>query len=259
MRPEHNVKLSGFGLANLDPRVKIFLLFGLTTSALIARSPYTLIALLGITALILLAGGVAPGMFWARLRWLFGLVLMLFLIQCLFNRRGEPVLVLSGITIVTEAGFRTAVLVCLRLLVIILGAMVMLTGESRDYLLALTQWHVPYEIAFMTLIALRFIPMLRDEAQNVLCAAQMRGMRLKKTSPAHRARVYISVALPVVAGAIHRAEQLSIAMEARGFRAFPQRTSMRYLRMRVADWVYAAIFCAALAAVFSMRFYLGGV
>ena len=235
---------------SFDARIKIFLLFGLTTSALVARSPYVLAALLGIAAVALLATGVAPGLVWAKLRGLFGLVLAIFLLQCLFNRGGEPLLVLSGITVVTDAGFRAAVLVGLRLLVIMIGAMVMLSGESRDYLLALTQWRVPYEIAFMALIAMRFIPMLREEAQSVLCAAQMRGMRLKKTGPAHRARVYISVALPVAAGAVRRAEQLSIAMEARGFRAFPQRTSMRRLRMRAPDWVCAAVFCAALAAVF---------
>ena len=237
-------------LAFLDPRIKILLLAGLTTSALIASRPYALAALLGITMLMLLFGGVGLGMILTKLRGLLGLVLMLFLLQCLFNRTGEPALVLSGFTVVTAEGFHAAVLVSLRLLIIILGALIMLSGDSRDYLLALIQWRVPYEIAFMALIAMRFIPMLREEAQSVLHAAQMRGLRLKKTGLRHRAGAYVSIALPVVAGAVHRAEQLSIAMEARGFRAFPMRTNMRSLSIRVADLVYAAVFCAALAAVF---------
>jgi len=236
-------------LSLLDPRVKLFLLICLSTAALFLPVPAALIALLVLTLLIMLAGGVKPSAIWAKLRGLFGLVAMLFLLQCLFNRSGEPFLTLSGVTLVTDSGFNTAVFVCLRLLIVIVSALLVALGDTRDYLLAFTQFKIPYDIAFMVLAALRFLPMLREEAQDVLCAAQMRGLRLKKTGLKGRAVAYISIVLPVVAGAIRRAEQLSIAMEARGFRAFPGRTSMRSLRMRPADWVYLVVFCAALALV----------
>jgi energy-coupling factor transport system permease protein len=174
---------------------------------------------------------------------------MLFFIQCIFSQSGEPMLTVAGLTIVTDAGFMIALLVCLRLLIIVESALIVLEGEPRDYLLALTQWKIPYEIAFMALAALRFLPMLREEAQDVLCAAQMRGLRIKKTSLKNQAGAYISIMLPVIAGAIQRAEQMSIAMEARAFRAYPRRTSMRRLQFRTTDWVYAALFCLALATV----------
>jgi len=177
---------------------------------------------------------------------------MLFVLQCLFNRNGEPLLVLSGFTLVTEPGFQVAVVVCLRLLIVMISALVVAVGESRDYLLALTQCRIPYEISFMVLAALRFLPMLREEARDVLCAAQMRGLKLKKTGLAKQAGAYISIVLPVVAGAIRRAEQLSIAMEARGFRAHPHRTSMRRLKMQPSDWIFSAAFCIVLAAVLSL-------
>jgi len=237
-------------IAHADPRVKLFFLAGLSTAALIMRQPFSLVALLVVAVLILLAAGVGPGAIWKKLRGLFGLVGMLFLLQCLFNRSGEPLLLLYGKTIVTDMGLRTALVVCLRLLVVILSALVVAVGQARDYLLALTQCRVPYEIAFMVLAALRFLPMLREEARDVLCAAQLRGLKLKKTSLKNQAGAYISIVVPVVAGAIRRAEQLSIAMEARGFRAFSKRTSMRRLRMRLADWIYMAVFCAVLSAIF---------
>jgi len=227
----------------------LLLLIGLSTTALVLRLPAALIALLFLTLLVLLAGRVKPGVIWVKLRGLFGLIVMLFLLQCLFNRSGAPLLMLSGVTLVTDSGFDTAVLVSLRLLIVICSALVVASGDTRDYLLAFTECKVPYDIAFMVLAALRFLPMLREEAHDVMCAAQMRGLRLKKTGLRGRASAYISVVIPVVAGAIRRAEQLSIAMEARGFRAFPKRTSMRSLRMRPADWVYLAVFCIALAAV----------
>ena len=243
-------------LATVDPRVKLFLLIGLSTSALVSQQPSALSMLLATTLLILLLGGVKPVLLWVKLRYLFGLVAMLFLLQCVFNRSGEPLLSVYGSTIVTDSGFQTALLVCLRLLIVILSALVASIGDTRDYLLALTQCKVPYDIAFMVLAALRFLPMLQEEAKDVLCAAQMRGMRTKKTSLKNQSLAYIRIVLPVVAGAIHRAEQLSVAMEARGYRAFPRRTSMRRLCMKLADWVYLAAFCAALAAIFVTSWHL---
>ena len=242
-------------LTLLDPRVKLLLLIGLSTAALATRKLSALLALLFLVGLILLAVRISISVIWVKLRGLFGLITAIFVLQCLFHRNGNPLLSVSGLTLVTDLGFQTAVLVSLRLLIIILSALVVISGEARDYLLSLTSLKVPYEIAFMVLAAMRFLPMLRREAQDVLFAAQMRGLRLNKTGLKRQAGAYISIALPVVASAVQRAEHLSIAMEARGFRAFHQRTNMRRLRMRVADWAYALVFCAAIATilVFSSR------
>ena len=236
-------------LTLLDPRVKLFLLVGLSSSALAARSLAALPALLFLVGFILIAGRISIRLIWVKLRGLFGLIAALFLLQCLFQRNGNPMLSVSGFTFVTDLGFQAAVFVSLRLLVIALSALVVICGEVRDYLLSLTSLKVPYEIAFMVLAAMRFLPMLRREAQDVLFAAQMRGLKLKKTGLKRQAGAYISIALPIVASAVQRAELLSIAMEARGFRAFPQRTSMRRLRMRGADWAYSLVFCAAITAI----------
>jgi energy-coupling factor transport system permease protein len=157
--------------------------------------------------------------------------------------------VIQDFTLATRGGLETGVVVSLRLYIILLTALVILTGEPRDYILAMTQSGIPYEIAFMSLAALRFIPMLREEAQDVLCAVQMRGTQLKKSGLKHKAKVYISVMIPIIAGAIHRSEQLSIAMEARGFRAYPKRASMRRLRFHTKDMIYLAAFAVVLSVI----------
>ena len=237
-------------LMRLDPRVKLFLLAGLSSASLAVRAFAALPALLVLVLLILLAGGVKPGEIWTKLRGLFGLIAALFLLQCVFNRNGDPLFAAFGITLVTDMGFHTAVFVSLRLLIILLSALIVAVGEARDYLLSLTTLKIPYEIAFMVLAALRFLPMLREEASDVLNAAQLRGLRVKNAGLKQQANAYLSIVIPVVAGAIHRAEHLSIAMESRGFRAFSKRTNMRFLRMRASDWIYFAAFCAAVTAVF---------
>ncbi|MCL2126281.1 MAG: energy-coupling factor transporter transmembrane protein EcfT [Oscillospiraceae bacterium] len=236
-------------LARLDPRVKLLILAGLSTAALVSRSYTTLLALLAISLIILLAGSIAPITIWMKLRGLFSLIVALFVLQCLFNRSGEPLLAFTKFTLITQAGFKTAAAISLRLLVILLAALIVTTGEARDYLLSLTTMKVPYEVAFMVLTALRFLPMMREEAQDVLCAAQLRGLQIKKAGLKRQVGAYSKIIIPIVAGAVRRAEDFSIAMEARGFRAHPQRTTMRKLRMRASDWLYLAVFCAIISSI----------
>ena len=241
-------------LEYLDPRVKLLLMIVYSTAALAVQSPVALLTLLSLSLITILAGRVSLKDVWMKLRALFGLIATLFLLQCLFDRGGEPLLVISELKVVTVSGFQTAVLVNLRLLIIILSALIVATGETRDYLLAMNQLKVPYEIAFMVLAALRFLPMLREEARDILSAAQMRGLRIKKAGLKAQTGAYISLVIPVVAGAIRRAEQLSIAMEARSFRALPKRTSMRRLRMRPHDWAYLAVFCLIVSVLLIIVF-----
>lgn len=236
-------------LSLLDARVKLVMLFLLSTASVAASRPAMLLAVLGLTIAIILAGGADLKRGFGAIRGMLGLICLLFVAQCIFNRRGAALLTIGPLAIITREGLRTAVLVTLRLFIILLSAVIVLTGESRDYLLALTQWRVPYEIAFMVLIALRFIPLLRQEAQDVLCAVQMRGTKLKNTGLRKKAAVYISVMLPIVTGALRRSEQLSIAMEARAFRALPGRTSMRRLTMRGGDWAYLTVFIIVLGGI----------
>ncbi|MGE4484619.1 MAG: energy-coupling factor transporter transmembrane protein EcfT [Oscillospiraceae bacterium] len=236
-------------LKTLDPRVKLLMLIGLSGTAVFSRSLWELIALLLLTVLTLLAGGVALGRLWGQSRRMFGLIALIFVLQCVFTRRGEPLISAFGFVFVTVSGAKAGGVVVLRLLIILFSALIVLTGEARDYLLAMTQSHVPYELAFMVMIAMRFIPALREEASDVLCAAQMRGTRIKDAPIQKKLRTYVMLALPITAGAIRRSDQTAIAMEARAFRLMPKRTSMRRLRFKTADIVYLAAYFTVLAAI----------
>lgn len=236
-------------LYKLDPRSKLAAMLALSTAALISREAAQSLGVLALTFLVLLLDYRRVGAYIRSIKGLLGLVFSLFLLQCVFNRAGEPLLVLGEVVVLRQAGFVTACIVSLRIVVIILAALIVRTGETRDYLLALTQWKIPYEIAFMVMTALRFIPMLREEATDVLAAMQMRGTRIKGAGLRARIRIYMSAATPIVAGAIRRAEQMSVAMEARSFRRYPHRTSMRKISMRAVDWCFSLAVIAATAAL----------
>lgn len=138
--------------------------------------------------------------------------------------------------------------VMLRIIIIIISAMILLSSSERDFLLALVQWKIPYEIAFMVMLGLHFLPILREEALNVYFAVQMRGTELQKISVGQKLKLYTRIMLPILSGAIYRAEQMAIAMEARAFHAYPQRTYRKRLKLKKLDYgVQIAVVLASLS------------
>jgi len=222
-------------LARFDPRPKMLLVLCISTLAVVWHDPVWLAGLLGSTVLVLMLGRVDPRSAARQVRGVLAAIAVLFIVQCVFVRSGDPLISAGGVTLVTVDGVSVALGVSLRLLIVVCSALILLTGEARDYLLALVQCKVPYELAFMVMTAVHFLPILRGEAMDVYHAVQMRGTEIAKAGLGDKLRVYTRITLPIVAGAIKRAEQVSIAMEARAFRATPRRTFMRRLRLAPRD------------------------
>ncbi len=224
-------------LARIDPRVKLLLMLCISTLAVVWRDPLWLASLLAFTCTVLAVGGVDLGTALRQIRGVLGVVALLFIVQCLFVRSGRPLLSVGAVTLITVDGAATALGIALRLVIVVFSALLLLTSEARDYLLAFVQCKLPYEIAFMVMTAAHFMPILRDEALDVYHAVQMRGTEIAKTTLRGKLRVYTSMTLPILTGALRRAEQTSIAMEARAFRACPRRTFLRRLKLSSADIV----------------------
>lgn len=229
-------------LEDLDPRVKLLMLLCLLGAAMFMSHPRPLVWLLVLAIVILIGGGIPPRRMWRQSRVALGLILALFAIQCLLVREGEPLLSAGDAVIVTGGGFHIAAAIALRLLIVLSSALIVLTGRPRDYLLAMTQSHVPYELAFTVVAGIRFIPLLREELTDVLRAVQMRGMKYKNAGLIQKLRVYAAVTVPVVTGAVSRGEEAAVAMEARAFRALPERSSMRRLEFKRRDAACLIVF-----------------
>jgi energy-coupling factor transport system permease protein len=132
--------------------------------------------------------------------------------------------------------------VVLRIVVVTAAAMLLATFNARDFILGLVQWKVPYELAFMVFIALRFLPVFRDELVNVVTAVQLRGIDLKKVPWGQKIAMYRRLLFPVIYGAMLKAQRLAVSMEARGFRVYPRRTYLRRLNFRFVDYMVLVIF-----------------
>ena len=122
-----------------------------------------------------------------------------------------------------------------------------ITDGLETLLKPLKRIKVPvHEIALMMSISLRFIPTLMDETSKIMKAQASRGIDFAGGPIKDRMKAIISLLVPLFISAFKRAEDLAIAMEARGYQSGEGRTKFRQLRWKTSDTVtIVRLFCLA--------------
>ncbi len=112
-----------------------------------------------------------------------------------------------------------------------------MTTYPEDLALAFTKLKVPYDYALAFTMAMRFVPTLAREAQNIVDAQRSRGLELEKGRFFARIRNYLPILVPLLLVALRRADMVAAAMESRAFGAVKKRTFLRELRFHMGDAV----------------------
>ncbi len=95
------------------------------------------------------------------------------------------------------------------------------------------------DFALMTLLALRFIPTLLDEAEQLIKAQTSRGADVMHGTLRERLQSLSMFFLPLMQGTLRRASDLSVALEARGYRSEGKQTLLYETSLAFID--YAAL------------------
>lgn len=236
---------------NVDPRVKFTAVIVISTLAILIQDAVFLTLLLLLTLPCLIFFKVDLTALYHRLWKYMPLFLSLLIIQSIFSPSDKVLVSVAGIDIITLGGMVKGLTVILRLFIIMSSAIILTTSSTDDIILALVKMKLPYEIAFMVLLAIRFLPILIEEFSDVLTAVQLRGVEMDKIPFGKKLQVYMYILMPVVASAITRAKKVAIAMEARAFRAYPQRTYIKELTITWVDYVIIVFF-----TIFGIGFYI---
>ena len=192
-------------------------------------------------------------------------VLVLMFISIFFNLffiKGAPVLFSWKLITITQPGLRQAILMAVRLVFLISGSALMtytttptaLTDGMEKGLGFLKIFKVPvHEIAMMMSIALRFIPILAEEADKIQKAQTARGAVFDEGNVIQRAKALVPLLVPLFISAFRRATDLAMAMEARCYHGGDGRTKMHPLKYGRNDMLVYAAFLMYLALVFISR------
>ncbi len=225
----------------LDPRAKMLPVCLMTSLAIIRNSTFELfvILILALSLAFLVRASLAKVFF--KLRHLLSTFLGIFIVQLIFNRSGEALLTAGNRVIVTDSGLENGLGFVLRMMIILLCGTVLATSSSQDTVNSLVQLKLPYTLAFMVITAISFIPLMGREVSHTLVSLQLRGINLKKIPARQKVRAFTYLFFPVIMQTLDKAQELSIALDLRGFRSGFKRTSRIKLRLRYTDWLVMAL------------------
>ncbi|TRO44096.1 energy-coupling factor transporter transmembrane protein EcfT [Candidatus Bathyarchaeota archaeon] len=234
---------------NLDPRIKFIYVIAIFVAAIIFGEILPLIALLLLQIPFVLLAGVQRE--WLRsLRGALFLAMFILLTNVLFRWISA-----GYVFLITDLEFSAAM--TLRFVVLVESFSVFFLTTSPDMLgLALEQSRVPYEFSFAFTTAVRFVPILAEEAQTIMDAQKARGLELEKGGFLKRIRNYVPVLIPLIVSAIRRSLELAEAMESRAWGAVKKRTNLYGLTLHRGDFVLLTITIGILMVAIYVRLYL---
>jgi len=233
---------SDTSLHRLDPRVKILsvvvlslLIFRATTGEIVLISAFLFAAIR--------SAGMTPAVALRSLKPVAVFMAMIFSVHLLFTE-GEPLVSLAPLPMrITREGILRGIYVTWQFAGLVLAAAVLtrttspsdLVGGIERLLRPFSRVGVPsQDIAVMIAMALRFMPMLMEEYDRLRTAQMARGADFTTGSLLLRGRAIAALAVPLLLSSFRRADELAVAMEARGYRRGP-RTTLRELRFSGTD------------------------
>ncbi|GCE12990.1 energy-coupling factor transporter transmembrane component T family protein [Tengunoibacter tsumagoiensis] len=118
--------------------------------------------------------------------------------------------------------------------------------EATTWLLyPLRRLHLPVDdFALMALLALRFIPTLFEEAEQLIKAQSARGADITEGSLFERMRCLAMFFVPLIHGTLRRASELSVALEARGYQSEGQQTRLHEQNLHWIDYLTLGVIAA---------------
>lgn len=239
-------------LHRLQARTKLLLIVWLAPLLLLANrrtwhvGPY--IVVLALLLLGVWLSHVRPSYIFKRMRLLL-LLLGLAAIPTLLFTPGNTLTTLGPFVITSDGAWVVVGFSSIFVLIFLASQLVALTtspvalAEGIALLLRpLRRFRLPAdEFALMTLVALRFLPLLIDEGDQLIKAQQARGASFSEGSLRKRSRALVALLIPMLHGALRRAGELAVALESRGYAVAGGQTMLHESRLQARDYAALAV------------------
>lgn len=248
----------------LDPRTKILisLLFIICLFIVNKFIGYTVV--IGFLLAVILIAKIPFRFIVNGLKPIFLLVLFTAVLN-VFMIKGTPETLLYkfGFLSIYKEGLQTAAFMAIRLVLLIIGTSLLTLTTSPieltdgiERLLRPIGKEIAHELAMMMTIALRFIPTLIDETDKIMKAQKARGADFESGGIIQKAKSLVPLLVPLFISSFRRADELAMAMEARGYRGGTGRTRMKVLRFTSRDTIAFIVFALIIIWSFAVRFVL---
>ena len=236
-------------LHRLDPRVKIGCSVAFMGAVLGTGSGVVLLGCLILLSLLGRRSGLPLRLLLGNLKPLIPILLLTLGLNAVLTPGKTAYTLPNGLGDLTWEGIARGLFLTVRLSTLVVGTSLLTLTTSplaladglESLLSPFRRLGLPaHELAMTTTIALRFVPILVDEADRLRRAQLARGADFGG-GPVRRVRSLLPLLLPLFISAFGRADRLAVAMEARCYRGNEGRTRFGVLCITGTD-------CAVLAA-----------
>ena len=242
-------------LHRLDPRPK--LAFVVLSSIVLLNFSHPFVSavfLLGIHGI--LRSGKVPA---SRLRWawqrMWPITFLILVLWPIFYPQGDEVLWQVWRIRITTQGLWQGLGTALRVDALAFAFLVLLFSTDQTRLVrGLVKLGLPYEWGLTLAIALRYLPTLYGIYTAVSEAQQARGWVIGEGSFIRRIKSYLPILVAVIVTALRLADNLSMALAARGFQSGTKRTHLRELKLSPEDKVCLLLLAVSLIVFLVVRF-----
>lgn len=201
-----------------------------------------------------------------RTTWFFTYVVLIFVLQW-FSFKYLPIsfMSLDYDFIVMPSGLIRAGFIFLRIIsVMIVASLLTFTTSTIELNDALESLLKPlrfigiptYIFSMMISLTLRSIPTLLEEAEKILKAQTSRGADFNESKLKDKIGQVIALLIPVFVISFNRADDLSNAMEARGYVIGQERTKLDTYQIKARDWISLTFVCVIMISFLVMRYAL---
>jgi energy-coupling factor transport system permease protein len=245
----------GTALHRLHPTVKLAALFVLFWSAFWVDQPLALLPIALLMATLAQVSGAWPN--FRAFRWFILLIIPPTMIQWMVVYRQGPPIVNLWLIHLSRPALLFGLGKGLKLAELLAASILFLSTTSiEEFSTSLVSLRVPYRVAFAMSLAFRLVPLFMDSAITVVQAQSLRGYDFNRGNALERMRRYVPALIPVFMGALRRANNMAMALEARGFGMGGRPTALGDYRMRAPD-VAAFGFLILLATSYFMLYWSG--
>ena len=241
-------------LHRLDPRTK--LAFVVLSSILLLSFSHPLVSaafLLGIHGVLWSSKVPASRLRWAWQR-MWPITLLILILWPIFYPQGDEVLWQVWRVRITTQGLWQGISTALRVDALAFAFLILLFSTDQARLVrGLVKLGLPYEWGLTLAIALRYLPTFYGIYTTVSEAQQARGWVIGEGSFVQRIKSYLPILVAVIVTALRLADNLSLALAARGFQSGAKRTYLRELKLGLADKVCLPLFTVSLIVFLIVR------
>ena len=140
-----------------------------------------------------------------------------------------------------------------------LGIIFLFTTNPSEFAASINRIGVPYKVAYAFSLTLRYFPDVQREYINISRAQQARGLNISKdTSFMHRLKYGILTVFPLIFSTLDRIENISNAMDLRGFAKHKSRTWYNAKKLNKQDYICIFISLSILIGSIMISVFVNG-